>query len=74
MEFEHIFPNVEKVELRADAQERENGILFEEARHTIIITEEDYTGRGGRQFMEPRHRHEERGFRSGAQKMKTTYR
>ena len=31
---------------RADAQERENGILFEEARHTIIITEEDYTGRG----------------------------
>lgn len=46
MEFEHIFPNVEKVELRADAQERENGILFEEARHTIIITEEDYTGRG----------------------------
>ena len=41
MEFEHIFPNVEKVELRADAQERENGILFEEARHTIIITEED---------------------------------
>ena len=29
---------------------------------------------GGRQFMEPRHCHEERGFRSGAQKMKTTYR
>ena len=43
--FEHIFPNVE-VELQASAQERENGILFEEARHTIIITEEDYTGRG----------------------------
>ena len=74
MEFEHIFPNVEKVELRADAQERENGILFEEARHTIIITEEGLHRSGGRQFMEPRHRHEERGFRSGAQKMKTTYR
>ena len=65
MEFEHIFPNVEKVELRhsvrgSPSHHHHNGGGLHRS--------------GGRQFMEPRHRHEERGFRSGAQKMKTTYR